>query len=378
MRKPIKVFVLIKGLEVGGAEKLLTTTLPCANRDDFEYEVGYLVPGKDALSQELEQQGIPVFCLGQSRFYDMRVILRLAKLLRQRQVDILHIHLPFPGIIGRIAGRLAGVSRIVYSEHSPVHRYHALTRLASRLTYSWNDAVIAVSNEVYKSVEQYYGSLRRSRLLTIYNGIEDPAAADPTGSNDTRESVRQELGIPEGNSVVINVAGFRPEKGHFRLLQAAELVLPGNPQVTFLLVGQGETEEAVRAEVSRLGLEKSFVFAGFRNDIPRLPRASDLFLLASDYEGLPVSLLEAMGAGLPSVSTRVGGVPEVVEEGVEGLMVSPEDPEQMAEAVLRLLGDADTRLRMGQAGLDRVNRQFSVQRMVDQTEGLYRELLASA
>ena len=151
-----------------------------------------------------------------------------------------------------------------------------------------------------------------------------------------------------------------------------------NPKTTFLLVGQGETEAAVRAEVSRLGLDQNFVFAGFRNDIPRLLRASDLFLLASDYEGLPVSLLEAMGAGLPSVSTRVGGVPEVVDEGVEGLMVSPEDRSQMAEAVLRLLAEADTRRDMGRAGLDRVNRQFSVQRMVDETEDLYRDLLRAA
>jgi glycosyltransferase involved in cell wall biosynthesis len=292
-------------------------------------------------------------------------------------VDILHIHLPFPGIIGRIAGRLAGVSRIVYSEHSPVNRYHALTRLASRLTYSWNDAVIAVSNEVNQSVVDYYGSLRRSRLLTIYNGIDDSVSDTPQSPEDASDSVRRELGIPEGHSVVVNVAGFRPEKGHFRLVQAAELALQVNPNITFLLVGQGETEAAVRAEVRRLGLERNFVFAGFRNDIPRLLRAADLFLLASDYEGLPVSLLEAMGAGLASVSTRVGGVPEVVTDGVEGLLVSPDDRSQLAEALLRLLGDPEARRRMGAAGLERVGRQFSVRRMMDETEGLYRELLAS-
>ena len=374
---PTKVFVLIKGLDVGGAEKLLVLMAPHWDRRNFTYEVGYLVTRQDALALELERNGIPVFCLGQGRFYDPRLIVRLARLLRRHRVDILHAHLPYPGVIGRIAGRLAGVKGIVYTEHSPVERYHPISRRANHLTYSWNDTVIAVSNEVRSSIMASYHVNGQPKVRTIYNGIGRPPGGTKRSGLDERREVYEELGIPCGHKVVISVANLRPEKGHLLLLQAARQILQEDRQVTFLLVGQGEMEEALRAEALHLDLGGNLVLAGHRTDVFRLLRASDLFILPSDYEGLPVSLLEAMAVGLPAVCTRVGGVPEVITHGVHGLLVVPGDPLALASSVLRLLRDGDLRRRMGRAGADRIAWQFTVESMVAQTEDLYRELVVS-
>ena len=377
MGKQTKVFVLIKGLDVGGAEQLLATSVCRTNRKEFDYEVGYLVPSQNTLVSKLEQHGIPVFCLGQKRFYDPRVIYRLAKLLRSRGVDVLHIHLPYAGIIGRIAGKLAGVKVIVYSEHTPVDRYHPLTRVVSRLTYRWNDAVVAVSEQVQRSVEANYRVPRDFNIRTIHNGIDCLAVSGSDHGLANRAEVRKEFGIPAGHSLVIHVAGFRPEKGRFLLVKAADIILREKPEVTFLLVGKGELEPAVRGEVQAQQLGGNVVFAGYRSDIPRLLQASDLFVLSSDYEGMPVSLLEAMAAGVPVVSTAVGGIPEVVTDGVHGLLVHPGAPQELAQKVLTLLGDEDLRHGMGKAGARLISQKFEVQRMVSQTEELYRELLVN-
>ncbi len=371
MAKRIKVFALIKGLGPGGAEKLLALSLPYINRDRFDYEVGYFLPWKNALVPEFQRADIPVFCLNQSGAFDLRVVPRLVRLLRQRNVDLLHLHLPYSGILGRISGKLAKTSAIVYTEHSLLEHHHRLTRWANRLTYAWNDTTICVSEAVRRSVLAHTKSNGNGAMSTIHNGID----LTLLGDNSDIFSVRQEFNIPSNHKLIVHVANFNPQKRHQDLLASARLVVNQYPNVTFLLVGHGRLESQTRRAARDMGIAANVIFSGFRSDATRIMAAADLFVLPSQFEGLPISLLEAMGVGKPVVASRVGGIPEVITDGVEGFLTDPLDPAQFADRILALLKDPDLQQRFSQNAVRRVQEHFSVQRMVERTEALYERVL---
>ena len=195
----------------------MTVSVPHLDRNTFDYEVGYFLPEKDLLVPVLESAGIPVVCLNQRSVLDLGVVPRLARLLKERGADVLHTHMPYSGILGRMAGKLIGVNAIVHTEHSLWERHRLLTRRINQLTYSWNDAIICVSDAVRKSVRS--GSAKsKGKIRTIYNGI-DCGATTINGYGPA--SLREEYRIPQGNSIVIQVANFSPPKGHKYLLEAA-------------------------------------------------------------------------------------------------------------------------------------------------------------
>jgi len=373
MGNRIKVLVLIKGLGVGGAEKLLQLSLRHWDRDRFDYEVGYLLPWKDALVTDFQQAGIPVHCLNQRKAYDLGAVPRLVRLLRHRRVDLLHLHLPYAASLGRVASKLAPVKGVVYTEHNVWERYNRFTYMANRWTYGWNDAVIAVSDDVERSIRANYKVNGKPQLSTILNGIDLDQLVEAARGH---EGVRPEFGIPQDHHLVVHVANFTPKKRHTDLLAAAQIALQQDPAITFLLVGQGPLEAEIKAQAQDLGIAHQVVFTGFRVDAPRLMAAADLFVLPSQYEGLPISLLEAMALGRPVVASSVGGVPEVITDGVEGLLVQPLNPRQLAEKMLTVLHTPELQARFSQNGPRRVQEQFGVQRMIAATEALYSQLLS--
>jgi glycosyltransferase involved in cell wall biosynthesis len=367
---------LIKGLGIGGAERLLELALPYLDNASFEYEVAYLLPYKNALVSSFERAGVPVFCLNHTRSYDVRVVPHLVRLLRDRQVDLLHLHLPYTGILGRVASRMTPVQAVVYTEHNLWERYHWLTSAANRLTFAYNDAVIAVSEEVKHSIQSRYnlnGNLNgRPKLCTILNGVDaDQLEADSQG----RTGVKPEFGIPDDHQLVVHVANFTPKKRHQDLAQAARLVIDREPQVSFLLVGQGPLEPDIRAQVKNLNLENNVVFAGFRTDAPRIIGAADVFVLPSQFEGLPIAMLEAMALGRPVIASRVGGVPEVISDGVDGLLIDPLRPDQLAEKILTVIKCLELREKLSTNAVRKVREHFGIKRMVNSTEALYTSVL---
>ena len=369
----IKVLALIKGLGgAGGAERLLATSLRYLDRDRFEYEVSYLLSWKDVLVPEFQRANIPVFCLNLNKAFDVRIIPRIARLLRERQVDILHIHSPFAGIVGRIASRLAPATTVIYTEHNLWERYHWLTRPANRMTYRWNDAVIAVSQEVERSIRSNYTANASLKLRTIPNGVDTEQLAKV--SRDAR-GVKDEFRVPPENRLVVNVASFTSKKRHVDLLRGAKEILKQDPSVTFLLVGQGPLQLDMKLEARQLGIDSNVIFTGFRPDVPRLVAAADLFVLSSLFEGLPISLLEAMGLGIPVVATRVGGIPEAVTDGVEGFLVEPLNPSQLADKVLELLHSPELLEQFSQNAARRIQEDFPLSKMVECTEDLYTQVL---
>ena len=367
-----KVMWLIKGLGIGGAERLLELALPYVDNNRFEYEIAYLLPHKNALVSTFEKAGIPVFCLNHTKSYDARIVPHLVRLFQERQVDLLHLHLPYTGIIGRVASKLAPVKAVVYTEHNLWERYHWLTSTANRLTFGYNDAVIAVSDEVKHSIESKYKTNGKPKLCTILNGVDaDQLAVDSQGSHE----VKQEFGIPDNHRLVVHVANFTPKKRHEDLVQAARLVIDQEPQVSFLLVGQGPLEPDIKAQVKNLHLENNVIFAGFRTDAPRIIGSADVFVLPSQFEGLPIAMLEAMALGRPVIASRVGGVPEVILDGVDGLLIDPLRPDQLAEKLLTVMRTPELREKLSNNAVQKVREHFSVKRMVESTEALYNLVL---
>jgi glycosyltransferase involved in cell wall biosynthesis len=361
------VLILIKGLGRGGAEQLLASGIPYLDRERYRYRFAYLLPWKDSLVAEVRAAGLPVDCLDGAKGAGW--VARLRSLLRREDIRLVHAHSPVAAAAARlVAGRRV---RVVYTEHNVWSRYHRATRAANLLTFPRNDHVFAVSDMVRASV-RYPGPLRALPMPpveTLHHGL-DPAAA----GGFEADGVRAELGIPNDAPLIGSIANFKAAKDHATLLRAAARVREAVPEVRLLLVGQGPLEAETRRLAGELGLADAVVFAGFRTDARRLAAAFDVFTLSSTYEGLPIALIEAMALGRPAVVTRVGGTPEVVTDGADGLLVPPRDPAALASALLRVLADPGLRAAMGAAARTRA-MEFDIRKAVRRMEQVYAELL---
>lgn len=366
-----RVLWLIKGLGRGGAEQLLASAAPYLDRSKFSYEVAYLLPHKDALANDLASAGLPVTCLQGGGVPSW--VSRLKRLVQRHDIDLVHAHSPVAA-----AGARYGLSShkrpaIVYTEHNLWDRYHRATRLLNMATYARNDHVFAVSDDVRRSIS--YPRLIHNRTMppseTLYHGPDHAALAASEGA----DGVRRELDIPENAPLIGVVANFKEHKGHRYALLAAATVVAERPAARFLLVGLGPLQDDMRSLARSLGIENNVVFAGFRQDVPRIVRTLDLFLLPSTHEGLPIALVEAMALGVPAVAAAVGGIPEVIEHDVSGLLVEPRDPTGFANAILALLADQPRRSRMGMEAARRA-RDFDIRNAVARTETVYEELLS--
>jgi glycosyltransferase involved in cell wall biosynthesis len=365
-----RILHLIKGLGRGGAEQLLKSAARYLDRDRFDFEVAYVLAHKDALVPELEEAGMRVHCLKGGSKPDW--LPRLRRLVRRRQIDLVHSHSPMVAAGARAA--LFGTSvRRVYTEHNVWECYHRATYWANLLTFPRSQHVFAVSDHVKESI-RYPAPLRFLRMPpveSLYHGLDPEAVAGWR----TSDGVRAELGIKEDAPVFGAVANFREKKGHRYLIDATALVLRELPEARLVLVGQGPLEGELRRQVRELGLDGAVVFAGQREDAPRIAASFDVFALASVHEGLAIALIEAMAQGIPAVVTSAGGLPEVVEHGKQGLIVEPRQPRQLADSILTLLVNPRTRSEMGEQARKRA-AVFDIRNAVRRIEEVYAELLA--
>jgi glycosyltransferase involved in cell wall biosynthesis len=377
-----KILVLIKGLGLGGAERLLMDSLPFFDRARFEYHVGYLLPWKQLLVRDLERTGIPVHCLGAAPLSGAAArgswlgaallpgALRRLRALQQRErFDLIQADLPVAGILARV---MSSIVPVVYTEHSVQERYHPLTRWVNAKTYGRNRRVVAVSNEVAASIERF-GMSRCTRIVTLPNGVPIDSIRSEAGSPSL---LRAELNIPDTHMVIGTVAGLRREKRLDHWLEVAARIAARRSDVTFVIVGGGPLEREIRARVEMLGLTRAVRMPGFRLDGRRFMGAMDVYLMTSAYEGLPIALLEAMALGKPVVSTPVGGIPEVLQSGRTGLLAPVGAIDDLADCVIRLLDDPALRVRMGQEAAANIERHHHVRDRVRAIERLYDEVLA--
>jgi glycosyltransferase involved in cell wall biosynthesis len=380
--KKLRVAHVITRLCKGGAQENTFHTVRMADRDRYEADLisGPTHGDEGNIEPVIGDAGIdiirePDLVRAPSFFRDRRALRRLTALFKEKQYDIVHTHTSKAGYIGRMAAHRAGVPVVVHTPHGhifhgyfpgPITRFFiALERRAARHT----DRIIALTQRgVDDHLAQRIG--RPEQYAVIHSGIDlSPYAS----AREKRAETRRELGLEPGDFVVGGVGRLEPVKGFTYLVQAARPVLERLPHARMVLVGDGSLADTLRDEARDLG--NRFHFLGLRHDVPDVMAAFDLLVLPSRNEGMGRVLLEAGAAGVPSVATAVGGVPNVVDDGVTGVLVPPENPQALADAVMHLAEDAPLRETMGQSARERVVPNYGLETMVRQIEDLY-ELLA--
>ncbi len=337
---------------------------------DIEASVVFALSFKDHLVDDLAAAGVATTSLEVRRLADLRWLARLVRSVRTIRPDVIHVHSPALAPAVRVAARLRvfGWRRpgVVSTEHNAWPTYHPVTRWANAATAPLDDATLAVSDEVRRSVRPAW---LRQRVQTLHHGI-DTAAVRALGVQ--REAMRSSLGIRPDEVVVITIANFRVQKNYPCLLHAAAHVAAVAPLARFVAIGQGPLAAEVERLHRELGLGERMLLLGYRPDATAVLAAGDIFTLASDYEGLPVALMEALAHGLPVVATSVGGVAETIDDSC-GLLVAPGDPEALADALLTVVRDAGLRRSLA-VGAASASQRFDSRRASLTIEQVYRSV----
>jgi len=367
------VLVAIKCLGFGGAERLLVDMVARGNRQDFEYEVAYVLSSEHALAETVVDQGTPVHCLGAERSWDLRWMARLRALLVRGRFDVVHFHLPYTASLGRLVVASLPAARrpaIVYTEHSLWNKAAIITRILNRATVGLDQSLVVVSQAALEALPEAL----RDRARIVVHGVDlSQATALAAQRDQIRRDVRLDLDVADDEVLVLAVANLRPEKGYDVLLDSARMVADRNLPIRFAAVGGGALEDELRQRHRQLGLGERFRFLGERTDVLRLLTGSDVFALASHQEGLPVSLMEATSVGIAIVATSVGGVPQAVADDENGLIVPPGDPEAFTDALERLATDPALRHRLAEEAKLR-STMFDVGAASAEVESIYRRL----
>lgn len=358
-------------LSIGGAE-LLAYRLAKQLRDAYRFifccldELGEMGPS-------IREEGFPVHVLHRRPGFDWSCVQRLNRLMIQEHVSVVHAHQYTPFFYAAASRRPWRNLPILFTEHGRFHpdRPNWKRILFNRALIRRRDHVVAVGNAVRRALIDNEG-IPQKRVEVIYNGIDATGFQDGTS---LRAAVRREIGLANGDFVMVQVARLDPLKDHCTALRTVNRLVEDLPNIRLLLLGDGPQRELIERQIVESGLERHVKMLGMRRDVGRILSAADLFLLTSISEGIPLTLIEAMAASLPTVSTCVGGVSEVVVDGSTGSLVSAGDDQALANAVLRLACDATLRQRMGSLGQKRVCDSFSEQQNHQAYCALYNEML---
>lgn len=400
--KPANVLIIESGEGRGGSSVCLYEMLKIIDKKEFMPIVAYYHEGEDI--RKIKELGIEVISLSdytsnrsssaniktrvnlyafsklkQYKFIkatllfrdflrNLPLILYLLKIIKKRGISLVHLNNDLiTNLPGLIATRLARVPCLAYMRAICIP---ARSKLFSKLA----DACIAISDNVEKSYIKV--GMPPDKIWRIYDGIDTIKFNPSINGNE----IREEFGIPPSAIIVTSVGRLVIGKGQSELIHAASEVVKKHPEVIFLIVGDGSPEENTTAslyqEVLNLGLQKQVIFTGWRTDIPKILGATDIFVQNSSIpEGLGVASLEAISMGKPTIVTNIGGLSEVVEHGVSGLVIPPNDPESLSHAILELIENKDLKIKFGQNGRKKVEENFGIGKTVKKLETLYKLLL---
>jgi glycosyltransferase involved in cell wall biosynthesis len=365
---PIKVLQLLVTMPVGGAEIMVADIATGLEPGRFEVVTACL--GETGpLGEELRRRGKRVVSLGLDlkRTSAFHLVRRVRELLKEIRPDILHTHLYHANLYGRLAALGLGLPGVVATVHNIYSRVKWHRCLANYLLARLADYVLVFSPQVREDVFRFdWVPPSRLRMLTPGVRLEEP------NPEETREEIRSRLGI--SGFCLGNVARLEEQKGHEDLLAAVSKVRGEIPDLTVLLVGDGSRGARLRVLTQELGLGQVVRFLGVRRDVPEILRALDAFVMPSHWEGIPLTLLEAMGHGLPVVSTRVGRAPEIILDGENGRLTPVADPEALARAILELYREPGKRRQWGEQARRTVQEKYTLKHFLEQFAAIYQEL----
>jgi L-malate glycosyltransferase len=354
--------IMTADLWAGAEVQLATTASYLLERPDVQLSVVLMNDGR--LANELRRLGVDVTVVDERRHGSFRILVVLARFLRDRRINLVHTHRYKDSVLGTIAAKLAGVPFVVRTVHGLREPMTGWNRMKFRLyetldqatVLSLGDLVIAVSKRMAETLRD--SGYRPTMVTHIHNGIDLRKVIAGRSPVD----VRRELHIPSDALLIGTVGRLSPVKGHSEFLHAARAISDKRPDARFLVVGTGPLERELQRTASELGLASSCLFLGARSDVYDLMSAMDVFVLPSLAEGIPMAILEAMALGRPIVATAVGGVPEVIQHDLTGLLVEAGNATALAGACLTLSSDPLRAQALGMHARQAVEERFSSDR----------------
>lgn len=371
-----KILWMIDSLGHGGAERLTLAILERFDRERFDLRVCALQErGGNPVAKDLQNAGIPVDLLGIPTLRHPANLFKITTYLRRHKPQLIHAQLEFSIILGSLAARLMGIP-CVATLHTLDNPQEQRARWRYRITLAALKHLCNRSIGVSKITRLHYlrdGKIPDEKIITLYNGIDLSIYKDT--STEERIAKRKEFGLAPDSVVAVTVAVLREPKGIQFMLQAMAQLRETHPNLQYLIVGDGEHGPALKEMARNLGLTTQVIFAGQRKDIHEILPACDFFVLPTLTEALPTVLMEAMAAQKAVIASNVGGVPEMIEDGVNGRLLPPGDVSALAHACAQLAENSALRKAWGTAGQAICQKKFNIQAQITALEALYHSLI---
>jgi glycosyltransferase involved in cell wall biosynthesis len=366
--------MIIDSLRIGGAQKLVTQFVSAISMQTIESTVISLREDPVASNLELiRSAGAQVESFPARSLLDVGRLMRLIRYLRENKFDLIHTHLSYANILGSLAGHYAGIPVIATlhsTGHDPQQKSRLITRLEEVMLRYFARRIVAVGHTVAATFQTRLGS---RTVDVIPNGV--PAPIDL--SLPARQQLRRDIAGDENSVVITSVGRFVPAKGYEDMIESFAILHRRDPRPVLVIAGVGSLFEKIKSQISELQLENAVNCLGARNDVPQLLAASDIYASSSHWEGLPVALLEAMMAGLPTVATSVGDIPKVVTPET-GIIVPPHEPAALAEALSDLVSMPEKARAMGAAARTRAMQEYSLDIWIKRLTCLYEETVSQS
>ncbi len=372
----IRLLHIASGDLWAGAEMQLYSLLESL-RDNKRFEISALLLNDGRLAGNLRNSGIETHIIPESEYGFRRIVTAAAAYAEKNKFDIIHSHRYKENILAAILKKRGLAKYLVQTVHGAGEPFTGLASLKSRVfstlndyfTRKYFDRIITVSDDLRRRLSKRFPS---AKLLTIHNAIEPRKLA----IRRPPRQMRTELGIPDDRFLIGSAGRMVPVKGYDRFIMMAKAIRDKSPKTGFILVGEGPQRKALMKIAAEQGLGDTIVFTGFRDDVYDIINSLDIFVISSLHEGIPMVLLEAMALGKPVVATAVGGIGEVIEDGISGMLVPADDLSALAETCLRLIAESGVRQSLSQQSRLRIEREFSTntlrRRMIELYENLDR------
>ena len=385
MMKKIKIAQVITRMDWGGSPDIVR--LVCTSLDPERFELILITsPVKAptmATKEFLEKFKDKVIYVEQLQreinpLTDLLALVRLYRIFRQENFDIVHTHTAKTGILGRMAARLAGVPKVIHFSHG--HNFYGyfgplgskLVIMLERFMDRFTDKFIALT-ELEKNDLFLYKVTEPAKVMVINSGLE---LNKYRKTDIDKAKKRKELQLEENVPIVGMISRLEPVKGPQYLVEAAKAIIAKVPQVKFLILGEGSLRAKLTARCQELGMADKFIFTGWREDIPEILSLLDILVLPSLNEAVGRVLIEAGAAGIPVVATKVGGIPEIVKDGETGFLVPPQDADTLAKTIIVLLENEEKRKSLGEVAKKWIDEKFSADNMVTSVTNLYLEMVS--
>jgi len=374
-----RILYVIDGIEFGGGERVFAQLLNGLPEDRFE---PYLASApNDAFLKNIKSKNLVFYPVDFSNRFNPLPLMRLYRIVKSQRIDIVHSQGARADFFARIAAKLAKVPIMISTVAMPVEGYNVgylkrfLYQTFDRFSERFVDYFLVVSSVLKENMIEVHG-IPPDKIIKIYNGIETDYYK-PVGNEEMRYKIRREFAVNDSDILIASLGRLVWQKGFEYFIHAIPEILREIPDARFILVGDGPLRPELERLAVELGEGDKIIFAGYRSDVRDVLAALDIVVIPSVLEGFPMITLEAMAMAKPIVAAKIDGITEQITDGINGILIPPKDSSAIAQAIIRLINDRESGKKLGLAARKKVEQEFSVEKMVSETEKVYLSLLTN-